>query len=78
MLAVIPNFTYAYVAIDGNKQYHLDQNTDDNVYLAGEKVDVNANVLGDLFLAGAELMITGNVGDNAVIAGGNIDVKGTL
>lgn len=52
--------------------------TDDDLYLAGETVEVLAEVNGDVVAAGRRVSVDGAIAQDALLAGAEIDIRGRV
>lgn len=50
----------------------------DDLYAAGERVQVRSAVRGDVVAAGGEILVTGPVTGDVLVAGGEIDIRGDV
>lgn len=51
---------------------------DDDLFVSGNRVEINGTVRGDLFAAGAEVVVNGDVEGSLVIAGQTVNVAGSI
>jgi len=56
----------------------IDEDVDDDLYLLGSKITVNATIHGDLIVMGGEIVINGLVEGDLWAAGGKIHINGTV
>jgi cytoskeletal protein CcmA (bactofilin family) len=56
----------------------IDQDVDDDLYLAGGMITVNATVHGDLLAVGGEIVVNGVVEGDFWAAGGKVHLNGTV
>jgi hypothetical protein len=50
----------------------------DDLYVAGENVEINGIVDGDVYIAGTNISITGTISDDLYVAGENITISGNI
>jgi len=62
----------------GDIQLAENQTIYDDLYIAGEDIEIKSDVKGDLIVAGGDILISGDVDDDLTAAGGTINVKGTV
>jgi cytoskeletal protein CcmA (bactofilin family) len=55
-----------------------DEVVDDDLFIAGNVVEVNGTVTGDLFATGTEVSINGEVGGSVFLAGQSLQVNGDV
>ena len=56
----------------------IDEDVDDDLYVLGSKITVNATIHGDLIALGGEIVINGLVEGDLWAAGGKIHINGTV
>ncbi|KKT77213.1 MAG: hypothetical protein UW70_C0001G0011 [Candidatus Peregrinibacteria bacterium GW2011_GWA2_44_7] len=56
----------------------LNEYKTEDVYLAGEEVNVQADVEGDLFVAGDKITINGNINGDLFVAGNDVTINGSV
>ncbi|MEH6760061.1 MAG: polymer-forming cytoskeletal protein [Maribacter arcticus] len=54
----------------------ISEHQKDDIYLAGENIDINAVVNGDMVLAGSKITIRDTIYQDLIVAGGEVIVKG--
>jgi len=64
---------------DGNTVVvQADEVVDDDLFLSGNRVEMNGTVRGDLFAAGTEVVINGEVEGSLFVAGQSLEVNGLV
>jgi len=56
----------------------IDEDVDDDLYVAGSTITVNATIHGDLIAAGGEITINGTVEGDFMAVGGRLHINGTV
>lgn len=56
----------------------IDQPADNDLYLAGENIDILADVTGDVVGAGRHIIIAGNISEDVIIAGENLSIQADI
>lgn len=70
-------FSFAAVAQhETKKNITISENQKDDIYYAGEEININARVDGDAVLAGSKVTIRDTIQQDLMVAGGEITVKG--
>tara|TARA_R110002167_G_scaffold112255_1_gene284563 strand:- start:445 stop:1626 length:1182 start_codon:yes stop_codon:yes gene_type:complete len=70
-------FTIATIAQhEREKDIVLSEHQKDDIYLAGENIDINAVVHGDIVMAGSKITIRDTIYQDLIVAGGEVIVKG--
>ena len=62
---------------DGERRFQWGSPEDD-LYMAGGRVTISANVKGDVVAAGGKVVVVGDVGANAIVAGGEVEIIGAV
>lgn len=79
VLALILLPTMAFAAMfKGDSEVFLSQDFNDDVYLAGEIVQVDSSINGDLYLAGGNVTVNGQVSEDLALAAGNAVITGEV
>lgn len=63
---------------EGGDVVVIDEDVDDDLYVAGREVIVNATIHGDLIAAGGEITVNGVVEEDFWCAGGTVHINGTV
>lgn len=56
----------------------VDNDINDDFYVAAGRAEINGNIYGDLLIAGGEVAINGDVMGDLMVAGGRVSVKGNV
>lgn len=79
ILAVIAALLWSVTGAASERDVKVITGTvDDDVFVAGETVDIDASITGDVFAAGGRISATGDIGDGLVAAGGRLSVDSTV
>jgi hypothetical protein len=63
---------------EGGDVVVIDEDVDDDLYVAGREVIVNATIHGDLIAVGGEITVNGVVEEDFWCAGGTVHINGTV
>jgi hypothetical protein len=63
---------------EGGEVVVIDQDVNDDLYVAGGTITVNATIHGDLIAAGGEITVNGTVEGDFMGAGGRLHINGTV
>jgi len=55
-----------------------DEVIDDDLFISGNKIEINGTVTGDLFATGSEVTVDGQVGGSAFLSGFSVSVAGNI
>lgn len=56
----------------------LNEDIQDDLYIAGGMVEINSNIQGDLVIAGGIVRVNGNISEDTIVAGGNVTISGNI
>ncbi|MEW7289973.1 hypothetical protein [Aquimarina sp. 2304DJ70-9] len=76
LLLLLPVFSFAQ--FEAEEEVTISEEQNDDVYLTGGKVKINAKVDGDLVTAGGNIMSTDSIQQDLIAAGGEIMIKGYI
>lgn len=81
MRTILLHFTLFFTIVttaqhEGGKDIIISENQKDDIYLAGDNIDINAVVNGDMVLAGSRITIRDTIYQDLIVAGGEVIVKG--
>jgi len=77
ILMIIPTVAFA-VDIRAGDEIFVTRIINDDVYLAGGMIRVDANVNGDLAVAGGNVSINSKISQDLTVVGGDIDINGEI
>jgi cytoskeletal protein CcmA (bactofilin family) len=75
LIFTIPLTSYSAANADENIAKHA---TDDDYYAAGETIDIDFDVAGDVIVAGGKLFIGSRIEGDVMAAGGSVKVRGEV
>ena len=80
VLALVLAFPAMAAKIEGGSQYVLGKGVvvNENLYVGGQNIVVNGEVVGDLISAGQEINVFGKIAKDATIAGANLNLMGEI
>ncbi len=67
-----------YAQFEADKYVTISKKQNDDVYLAGEDININAQVDGDAVIAGSSIVVRDTISQDLLVAGGDINVKGYI
>lgn len=56
----------------------VSETVNDDLYIAGGEISIEADIMGDLYIAGGELLVNSDIQNDLVIAGGEIEILGNI
>lgn len=78
-LSLILIFSFpSHSAPDADETVTKRGTVNDDYYAAGEMIDVDANIIGDIVVVGGELFIGRKVQGDVMAAGGTVDIRGEV
>jgi cytoskeletal protein CcmA (bactofilin family) len=78
-LTTSPAFAFEKTTFaDKHLVIEADQVVDNDLFLAGETVEIYGTINGDVYVAGGEVLIDGTINGDLLVAGGQVIISGTI
>lgn len=78
LLCVVITAPVSGAMIKGGESLSIDEEIDDDLYIAGGYLDIMEDIGGDLMAAGGEIFIRGDVEEDLTVVGGKIYIQGEV